>query len=76
MDAGADGVAGTADDVPSVEGNPARRSTPANAVRTGHAFLDDIAHNAAPVIVGGVLLADADSDVGNARRGRHTAATT
>ena len=43
---GADGIAGTADDV-LVEGNPAaphRAST--NAVRTGHQFLIDIAHSA------------------------------
>jgi|CXWL01.1.fsa_nt_gi Ca2+-binding RTX toxin-like protein len=46
---GADGIAGTADDVTTlVEGNPAAPISLANAVRTGHAFLDDIAHNAAP----------------------------
>jgi hypothetical protein len=37
-----------------------------SAVRTGHAFLDDIAHSAAPVVSGGVLQQDADTDVGNA----------
>jgi hypothetical protein len=31
------------------EGNPAAPISLANAVRTGHAFLDDIAHNAVPV---------------------------
>jgi len=31
-----------------VEGNPAAPISLANAVRTGHAFLDDIAHNAVP----------------------------
>ena len=46
---GLDGVAGTADDV-LVEGNPAAPISLANAVRTGHAFLNDIAHNAVPVI--------------------------
>ncbi|HMD12296.1 MAG TPA: peroxidase family protein, partial [Marmoricola sp.] len=32
-----------------VEGTEAGRAIPANAVRTGHAFLDDIAHHAVPV---------------------------
>ncbi|MGE8338980.1 peroxidase family protein, partial [Pseudomonas laurylsulfatiphila] len=63
---GVDGIAGTADDVTTlVEGNPASPVSLVNAVRTGHAFLNDIAHNAVPVVVGGVLLADADADVGN-----------
>ncbi len=44
---GPDGLPGTADDV-LVEGNPAAPIGLANAVRTGHAFLDDIAHTAAP----------------------------
>ena len=35
-------------------------------VGTGHAFLDDIAHSAVPVVVGGVLQADADTVAGNA----------
>lgn len=35
-----------------------------SAARTGNAFLDDIAHVAAPVAVDGVLQADADMDVG------------
>ncbi|WP_160108763.1 peroxidase family protein [Pseudomonas izuensis] len=65
---GADGIAGTADDVTQlVEGNRNAPISLANAVSTGHGFLDDIAHNAAPVIVGGVLQADGDSDVGNAQ---------
>jgi Ca2+-binding RTX toxin-like protein len=65
---GADGIAGTADDVTQlIEGNRAAPISLANAVSTGHAFLDDIAHNAAPVVVGGVLLADADATVGNAQ---------
>jgi Ca2+-binding RTX toxin-like protein len=63
---GADGLAGTADDVTTlVEGNPASPISLVNAVRTSHAFLNDIAHNAVPVIVGGVLQADGDTDVGN-----------
>jgi Ca2+-binding RTX toxin-like protein len=65
---GADGVAGTADDVTQlVEGNRAAPISLANAVSTGHGFLDDIAHNAAPVVVGGVLQADSDTAVGNAQ---------
>ena len=35
-----------------------------SAARTGNAFLDDIAHAAVPVAVGGVLQADADDSVG------------
>ena len=34
-------------------------------VRTAHAFLDDIAHNAAPVFNAGNLAPDADTDTGN-----------
>ncbi|WP_085718697.1 peroxidase family protein [Pseudomonas sp. B28(2017)] len=65
---GADGIAGTADDVTTlVEGDPANPVNLVNAVRTGHAFLNDIAHNAVPVSVGGVLQADADTDIGNAQ---------
>ncbi len=45
---GPDGLPGTADDV-LVEGNPAAPISLANAVRTGHPFLDDIAHFASPV---------------------------
>src|SRR4030095_12144438 len=51
---GADGIAGTADDV-LVEGNRAAPISLANAVGTGHQFLIDIAHSAhpaaAPVLV-------------------------
>ncbi len=61
---GDDGIAGTADDV-LVEGNPAAPITLENAVRTGHAFLDDIAHSAAPVLSNGALVPDADTDTGN-----------
>lgn len=49
-----------------VEGDPDSPISTQGAVRTGHAFLDDIAHNAVPVIVGGQLMADSDSEVGNA----------
>ena len=62
---GADGQLGTADDV-LLEGNPAAPVSAQNVVLTGHAFLDDIAHAAAPVVVGGVLQADADSALGYA----------
>ncbi|MHC8309521.1 peroxidase family protein [Pseudomonas sp. GT1P32] len=65
---GADGIAGTADDITQlVEGNRDAPISLANAVSTGHGFLDDIAHNAAPVLVGGVLQADGDTDIGNAQ---------
>ena len=59
---GADGTPNTADDV-VVEGNPAANGgkgiSIANAIRTGHAFLGDIAHNAVPA-----GLADGDIEVG------------
>jgi Ca2+-binding RTX toxin-like protein len=63
--AGADGVPGNADDGTTlVEGNRAAPISLANAVRTGHAFLDDIAHGAAPRSSSGVLLApDADTTI-------------
>ncbi|QXH34067.1 peroxidase family protein [Pseudomonas muyukensis] len=65
---GADGIAGTADDVTTlVEGNRAAPISLFNAVGTGHGFLDDIAHNAEPVSLGGVLQADGDSAIGNAQ---------
>ncbi|MCP2020160.1 UNVERIFIED_ORG: Ca2+-binding RTX toxin-like protein [Pseudomonas reinekei] len=62
---GPDGIAGTADDV-LVEGNPAAPISLANAARTGHAFLNDIAHTAVPVDdqTGAALLPDADNVVG------------
>jgi Ca2+-binding RTX toxin-like protein len=61
--AGADGIVGTADDnVPFLrEGNPAEPISTADAVRTGHAFLDDIAHTAAP---SATKLADFDGAIG------------
>jgi VCBS repeat-containing protein len=73
---GTDGILGTADDV-LIEGNPGEPVDPSvvGAARTAHAFLDDIAHNAAP---GGVydhdgnymtpmipISADADATAGN-----------
>jgi Ca2+-binding RTX toxin-like protein len=65
---GADGIAGTADDITQlVEGNRDAPISLANAVSTGHGFLDDIAHNAAPVLVDGVLQADGDTEIGNAQ---------
>ncbi|KAB0265074.1 peroxidase family protein [Microvirga brassicacearum] len=44
---GEDGAAGTSDDT-LVEGNSMAPISTASAVRTGHAFLDDIAHDAVP----------------------------
>lgn len=62
---GADGIPNTADDQVLVGNREAPVST-ASAVRIAHAFLDDIAHNAAPVIVGGQLMVDTDVVAGNA----------
>ncbi|WP_291160569.1 peroxidase family protein, partial [Ensifer sp. SSB1] len=47
---GIDGIPNTADDI-VVQGNPAApvNTFTAGAIRIGHAFLDDIAHNAVPV---------------------------
>ena len=62
---GPDGIAGTADDV-LVEGNPLAPISLVNAVRTGHAFLNDIAHSASPRSSAGVLLtADANITIGD-----------
>ncbi|MGF6553712.1 Ca2+-binding RTX toxin-like protein [Pseudomonas sp. S30_BP2TU TE3576] len=62
---GPDGIAGTADDV-LVEGNPAAPISLVDAVRTGHAFLNDIAHTAVPIddVTGAALLPDVDTVVG------------
>ncbi|MBD2748014.1 cadherin-like domain-containing protein [Microvirga sp. BT688] len=60
---GPDGKLGTADDVLR-EGNPAAPVSAQGVVLTGHAFLDDIAHAAAPVVSGGVLMQDDDSALG------------
>ncbi|MBV7550430.1 heme peroxidase [Pseudomonas sp. PDM26] len=62
---GPDGIAGTADDV-LVEGNPAAPISLVNAARTGHAFLNDIAHTAVPIddATGAALLPDVDTVVG------------
>ncbi|WP_411340015.1 peroxidase family protein [Sphingopyxis sp. J-6] len=62
---GGDGMLGTADDILR-EGNPAEPVSAQGVVLTGHAFLDDIAHAAAPVVAGGVLQADTDSALGYA----------
>jgi hypothetical protein len=56
---GPDGLPGTPDDV-LVEGDLANPISLANAVRTGHAFLDDIAHAANPT----GKTADTDTAVG------------
>ncbi len=57
-----------------VEGDPNANGglgvSTAGALRTGHAFLDDIAHGAAPrLTAGGALNPDSDTAVGNAQSG-------
>ncbi|MFN3720228.1 MAG: peroxidase family protein, partial [Rhizobium rhizophilum] len=53
-----------------VEGVPGAGAISLNtALLTGHAFLDDIAHDAVPVIVGGVAVADGDAAVGLSNAG-------
>ena len=66
--AGDDGILGNEDDGTTlVEGNPAAPIDLANAVRTGHQFLADIAFNAVPVFdAAGNLVPDADDIAGNA----------
>src|SRR6185369_10519849 len=61
---GLDGLPGTNDDV-QVEGNPLSPISLVNAVRTGHAFLNDIAATAVPVKIAGVLQPDSDTVAGN-----------
>ncbi|HKD28759.1 MAG TPA: peroxidase family protein [Xanthobacteraceae bacterium] len=67
--AGTDGIFGTADDGTTlVEGNRAAPIDLTHAVRTGHQFLIDVAHNAVPVVnAAGVLQPDADTIAGNAQ---------
>ncbi|UCO99811.1 heme peroxidase [Metapseudomonas lalkuanensis] len=62
---GPDGLPGTNDDF-LMEGNPAAPISLAGAVRTGHAFLDDIAHSANPFNsqTGALLTADGDAVAG------------
>ncbi|WP_439858875.1 peroxidase family protein [Pseudomonas sp. MBLB4136] len=62
---GADGLPGTADDF-LVEGDPLAPISLTGAVRTGQAFLVDIAHAANPIDsqTGDMLAADSDSAVG------------
>ncbi len=63
---GPNGILGDADDGTTlVEGNPLAPVDLTNAVRTGHQFLIDIAHNAVPVGQNGNMLTpDADSVAG------------
>ncbi|SFP92571.1 peroxidase family protein, partial [Pseudomonas borbori] len=63
---GIDGIAGTADDFLQ-EGNPLAPVDLTNAVRTGHQFLIDIAHNAAPA----GLAPDSDNVVGLSEPGTY-----
>ena len=63
--AGADNVMGNADDGTTlVEGNPANPISTQLAIRTGHAFLDDIAHAAVPKFLAGALNPDLDTLAG------------
>jgi Ca2+-binding RTX toxin-like protein len=62
---GPDGVPNTSDDS-VISGTPTNPVSLTQAVLTGHAFLDDIAHDAVPVLVGGVLQKDGDTDFGYA----------
>ena len=62
---GEDGIPNTEDDE-VISGTPDNPVSLANAVRIGHAFLDDIAHNAVPVLVNGELQKDDDAEVGYA----------
>lgn len=63
---GTDGIAGTSDDF-MVEGDPGAPIDLTNAVRTGHQFLIDVAHNAVPVFnAAHELVPDADHAAGNA----------
>ncbi|MET0436527.1 MAG: peroxidase family protein, partial [Devosia sp.] len=63
---GLDNILGTADDVLR-EGNPAAPVSVQGVVLTGHAFLDDIAHAAVPVVSqAGVLQQDSDTALGYA----------
>ena len=55
---GVDGIAGTPDDI-LTEGNPANPVSTTGAIRTGHAFLNDIAHDAVPT----GKVADGDTEV-------------
>ena len=71
---GDDGILGTADD-DVVEGNPATPISPlaVGAVRTGHMFLADIAHDANPFNsqTGAPLAADTDNVVGLSEAGAY-----
>ncbi|MBM6596402.1 peroxidase family protein [Microvirga pudoricolor] len=61
---GPDGKLGTADDILR-EGNPAAPVSVQGVVLTGHAFLDDIAHAAVPVVnSSGNLVQDSDTGLG------------
>ena len=56
---GTDGVPNTSDDI-VISGTPANPASLANAVLTGHAFLDDIAHAAVPVLTIATVSSRAD----------------
>ena len=70
---GPDNIANTPDDI-VVVGDPTGGgvSIPVNVIRTGHAFLDDIAHTAAPRNTNGTLKApDSDTVVGLSEADRY-----
>jgi Ca2+-binding RTX toxin-like protein len=58
---GDDGVPNTADDI-TVSGTPGAPVGTGMALRTPNAFLDDIAHDAVPVMIGGVLQPNDDTN--------------
>ena len=60
---GDDGIPNTGDDL-VISGTPGAPVSTGMAVRTAHAFLDDIAHAAVPVVTDGVLQPDSDSATG------------
>ncbi|PXW85450.1 Ca2+-binding RTX toxin-like protein [Nitrosomonas sp. Nm84] len=73
---GIDNIANTPDDT-VIAGNPAANgglgvNIPVNAIRTGHAFLDDIAHTAAPRSSSGAMKsADSDGVIGLSEPGSY-----
>ena len=60
---GADGIPNTEDDI-VISGTPDAPIGTDGAVRINHAFLDDIAHGATPIVVDGALQPDADDAPG------------
>ena len=65
-----DGVPNSGDET-FVEGVAGGLAVPLTTIRTGHAFLNDIAHAAAPVFVAGVLAPDSDDAIGLSEPGTY-----